>query len=291
MALATGLAFSAAAASGVALGTSCSVLPMARRLGGAGAAAVESVAPAPCGPQQPKQQEVPEDASPCEGFSMEEARARADEGQAVVVAKTPSEIFADLQRGNTRFWTGRASRPEASFFDRRALLNKQFPSVALLACADSRVPTEMIFDQGLGDLFVVRVAGNALDTTTHGSLQFAVNVLKVKVLVVLGHELCGAIKAAQLPDEKLEEMPSHLEEALKGIKAGLDLEGLKNLKDARALDREAVSCNVKRQVETLCRDKVIMGKVRKEELLVVGGFYELSSGIVDFFSQKFGPDA
>merc|ERR1711920_638618 len=95
---------------------------------------------------------------------------------------------------------------------------------------------------GLGDLFVVRVAGNALDTTTHGSLQFAVNVLKVKVLVVLGHELCGAIKAAQLPDEKFEEMPSHLEEALKGIKAGLDLEGLKNLKDARALDREAVSC-------------------------------------------------
>merc|ERR1712087_649279 len=147
-----------------------------------------------------------------------------------------------------RFWTGRASRPEASFFDRRALLNKQFPSVALLACADSRVPTEMIFDQGLGDIWVVRVAGNALDTTTHGSLQFAVNVLKVKVLVVLGHELCGAIKAAQLPDEKLEEMPSHLEEALKGIK---------DLKDARALDREAVSCNVKRQVETLCRDKVI----------------------------------
>merc|ERR1712157_56251 len=145
--------------------------------------------------------------------------------------------------------------------------------VALLACADSRVPTEMIFDQGLGDLFVVRVAGNALDTTTHGSLQFAVNVLKVKVLVVLGHELCGAIKAAQLPDEKLEEMPSHLEEALKGIK---------DLKDARALDREAVSCNVKRQVVTLCRDKLIMGKVRKEELLVVGGFYELSSGIVDF---------
>merc|ERR1712190_530560 len=143
---------------------------------------------------------------------------------------------------------------------------------------------EMVFDQGLGDLFVVRVAGNGLDIAAQGSLQFAVNVLKVKVLVVLGHELCGAIKAAQLPDE-------HLEEALKGIKAGLDLEVLKNLKDARALDREAVSCNVKRQVETLCRDKVIMGKVRKEELLVVGGFYELSSGIVDFFSQKFGPDA
>merc|ERR1712232_833498 len=148
-------------------------------------------------------------------------------------------IFADLQRGNTRFWTGQASRPEASFFDRRALLNKQFPSVAVLACADSRVPTEMVFDQGLGDLFVVRVAGNGLDIAAQGSLQFAVN-------------------------------------------------GLKKLKDPRALDREAVTCNVKRQVETLCQDKSIVGKVRSEELLVVGGFYELSSGIVDFFSQKFG---
>merc|ERR1712087_407407 len=118
-----------------------------------------------------------------------------------------------------------------------------------------------------GDLFVVRVAGNGLDIAAQGSLQFAVNVLKVKVLVVLGHELCGALKAA------------------------LDLEGLKKLKDPRALDREAVACNVKRQVETLCQDKSIVGKVRSEELLVVGGFYELSSGIVDFFSQKFGPDA
>merc|ERR1712039_552262 len=72
-----------------------------------------------------------------------------------------------------------------------------------------------------------------------------------------GHELCGAIKAAQLPDETLEDMPSHLGQALKGLKAGLDLEGLKKLKDPRALDREAVTCNVKRQVETLCQDKSI----------------------------------
>jgi len=292
MALATGLAFGAAAASGVALGASCSVQPMARRLGDAGGPVVET-AVAGGRPRQSKQpqQEVNEDASRWEGFSMEEARAHADEGQSMVMAKTPTEVFADLQRGNTRFWTGRASRPEASAFERRALLNKQFPSVAVLACADSRVPTEMVFDQGLGDLFVVRVAGNGLDTATQASLQFAVNHLKVKVLVVLGHELCGAIKAAQLPDETLEEMPTQLGQALKGLKAGLDLEGLKKLKDPRALDREAVTCNVKRQVETLCRDKSIIGKVRNEELIVVGGFYELSSGIVDFFSQKFGPDA
>merc|ERR1712003_85476 len=103
--------------------------------------------------------------------------------------------------------------------------------------------------------FVVRVAGNGLDTAAHASLQFAVHHLKVKVLVVLGHELCGAIKAAQLPNETLEnEMPSQLEQALKGLKAGLDLEGLKNLKDPRALDREAVTCNVKRHRGLLLPD-------------------------------------
>merc|ERR1719284_1907692 len=127
-----------------------------------------------------------------------------------------------------------ANRPEASAFERRALISKQFPSVAILGCSDSRVPTEIIFDQGLGDLFVIRVAGNALDTATLASLQYAVHHLKVKVVVVLGHELCGAVKAAQLPVETLEKEPSQLGQALKGLKAGLDLEGLRNLKDPRA---------------------------------------------------------
>merc|ERR550514_1379463 len=101
-----------------------------------------------------------------------------------------------------------------SAFERRALIKSQFPSVALLGCSDSRVPVEIVFDQGLGDMFVVRVAGNVLDTATSASLQYAVVHLKVKVLVVLGHEGCGAVKAAGLPTEKLQEEPPELFRAL-----------------------------------------------------------------------------
>merc|ERR1712217_390992 len=103
---------------------------------------------------------------------------------------------------------------EKNAFERRALIMKQFPSVAILGCSDSRVPVEIVFDQGLGDIFVIRVAGNALDTATLASLQYAVHHLHVKIVLVLGHELCGAVKAAQLPVEALEREPEQLEQAL-----------------------------------------------------------------------------
>eukprot|EP00428_Durinskia_dybowskii_P028812 CAMPEP_0170250952 /NCGR_PEP_ID=MMETSP0116_2-20130129/25301_1 /TAXON_ID=400756 /ORGANISM="Durinskia baltica, Strain CSIRO CS-38" /LENGTH=412 /DNA_ID=CAMNT_0010501905 /DNA_START=69 /DNA_END=1308 /DNA_ORIENTATION=+ len=225
-----------------------------------------------------------------EGFSMEEARRHADAGQSKAASRTPEEVFADLQRGNARFWTGAAVRPEASAFERRALISKQYPSVAVLGCSDSRVPTEIIFDQGLGDIFVVRVAGNALDVGTSASLQYAVHHLKVKVLVILGHEFCGAIKAAQLPVEQLSKEPSDLSQALLGLKKGLDQSRLAHLNDTRALDREAVTTNVRNQVERLTRDDGFMKRVREGELLIVGGFYEISSGIVDFFHEVSAED-
>ena len=109
-----------------------------------------------------------------------------------------------------RFWSGAANRPEKSAFERRALINKQFPSTAILGCSDSRVPTEIVFDQGLGDMFVVRGAGNSLEMATTASLQYAVHHLKVKVLVVMGHEACGAVKAAALPDDVLKNEPPAL---------------------------------------------------------------------------------
>jgi len=111
----------------------------------------------------------------------------------------------------------------------------------------------------------------------------------VKVVVVLGHEACGAVKAAQLPSEKLEQEPSELEQALKSIKAGLDVKSLQHIQDSRAHDREAVTTNVTRQVEKLACDKGIMSKVRQQDLMVVGAFYEISSGIVDFFHEVSGP--
>jgi len=225
------------------------------------------------------------------GFSMEQARNMADAGQAVAMNRSPAEVLALLQKGNVRFWTGQASRPEKSAFERRALISKQFPSTAILSCSDSRVPVEIVFDQGLGDMFVVRVAGNCLDTTTTASLQYAVHHLKVKLLIVMGHEGCGAVKAAQLPIDAINEEPETLGRLLKGMRKGLDAADLARVQDVKAADREAVTTNVKAQVESLARDKGIMAKVQGGELMMFGAFYEISSGIVDFFHEVSGTES
>lgn len=219
------------------------------------------------------------------GFSMEEARLLAEEGHAAAKNKTPPEVLSDLQKGNARFWTGTAVRVDKTPFQRRALISKQYPSVAILGCSDSRVPIEIVFDQGLGDMFVIRVAGNCLGTTTSASLQYAVHHLKVKVVMVLGHEGCGAVKAAQLPPDAINKEPACLGGLLNGLREGLNLERLNKVRDAKAHDREAVVTNVKRQVERLTSDDCIMSKVGSGELLIVGAFYEISSGIVDFFHE------
>eukprot|EP00929_Paragymnodinium_shiwhaense_P087815 TRINITY_DN4795_c0_g1_i4.p1 TRINITY_DN4795_c0_g1~~TRINITY_DN4795_c0_g1_i4.p1 ORF type:complete len:328 (+),score=47.79 TRINITY_DN4795_c0_g1_i4:83-985(+) len=173
-----------------------------------------------------------------QGFSMEEARQLADLGHNEAIKKTPQQVLADLQKGNMRFWTGAATRPERSAFERRALISKQFPSVAVLGCADSRVPTEIVFDVGLGDMFVIRVAGNCLDTASLASLQYAIHHLKVKVVIVMGHEGCGAVKAAGLPQSDICKEPQALGRLLNNLKGGLDHKRLEHIHDARAYDRE-----------------------------------------------------
>merc|ERR1719330_1771402 len=224
------------------------------------------------------------------GFSMEQARIMADANQAEAMKRTPGEVLAELQRGNVRFWTGQATRPEKSAFERRALISKQFPSTAILSCSDSRVPIEIVFDQGLGDMFVIRVAGNCLDTSTTASIQYAIHHLKVKVLIVMGHEGCGAVKAAQLPLDAINREPETLGNLLKGMRKGLEAADIGTIQDVKAADREAVTTNVKAQVEALVRDKGIMGKVQSSKLIMLGAFYEISSGIVDFFHEISGQD-
>lgn len=226
----------------------------------------------------------------CAGWSMVQARELAEQRKAAAARRTPMEVLAELQKGNVRFWTGQGNRPEKSAFERRALISMQFPNTAILGCSDSRVPLEIVFDQGLGDLFVIRVAGNFLDTATSGSLQYAVKHLKVKVLVVMGHEGCGAVKAAQLPLDAINREPESLSTLLKGMRQGLDAADLDTIQDPKAQDREAVTTNVRAQVEGLVRDEGIMKEVRNGELLMVGAFYEISSGIVDFFHEVSGQE-
>ena len=224
-----------------------------------------------------------DDAAIRNGFSMEDAAEYSSSRAVQARAQTPATVLDSLQRGNTRFWMGVASRPEVSAFERRALIMKQHPSVAILGCSDSRVPIEIVFDQGLGDIFVIRVAGNCLDKTTVGSLEYAAVYLGVKVLMVMGHEGCGAVRAAQLPMADIEKEPESLSSLLKSLKAGLDEGRLSQVHDTRACDREAVTSNVHIQVEALMMNEVVRSRVDKQELIVCGAFYDMSSGIVDFF--------
>jgi len=218
-----------------------------------------------------------------EGFSMADAREHAERVGKKANAKSPAEVLAQLQKGNARFWTGMSTRPEINAFHRRALIMQQFPCVAILGCSDSRVPIEIVFDMGLGDVFVIRVAGNLLDMSTTASLEYAVHHLKVKVVVVLGHEGCGAVKAAAQPTEALLEQPAELAKMLTMIKGGLEEERLAHINDARAHDREAVVTNVRRQLEKLNKHELFAKRTNNGELIVIGAFYEISSGIVDFF--------
>ncbi len=108
---------------------------------------------------------------------------------------TPAEAWAELAAGNQRFVTGRPEHPNQNAQHRDELIGGQKPFAAVFGCGDSRVAAEVVFDQGLGDLFVVRTAGHVLDPSVLGSLEFGVAVLNIPLIVVLGHDSCGAVKA------------------------------------------------------------------------------------------------
>jgi carbonic anhydrase len=109
---------------------------------------------------------------------------------------TPVTAWTALKKGNERFIAGKPAHPSQSLEHRASLTAGQMPIAAILGCSDSRVAAELIFDQGLGDIFVVRTAGQAIDTAVLGSIEYAVTVLNVPLIVVLGHDSCGAVKAA-----------------------------------------------------------------------------------------------
>eukprot|EP00669_Euglena_mutabilis_P008107 TRINITY_DN323_c0_g1_i2.p1 TRINITY_DN323_c0_g1~~TRINITY_DN323_c0_g1_i2.p1 ORF type:complete len:369 (+),score=138.07 TRINITY_DN323_c0_g1_i2:28-1107(+) len=198
---------------------------------------------------------------------------------------TPGQVIRDLQRGNARFWSGTPERPEVNAMERRALIIAQAPTVCIVSCADSRVPVEIVFDQGLGSVFVVRVAGNIIDSVAMGSIEFSVKYLGVKAVLVMGHEACGAVKGAfSMSEEDIAKAPAYLQTVLKGIKQNLDVTKLKTIQDYRAQDREAVVVNTTAQVKRLQENALVKERLEGGSLLVCGAFYEITSGIVDFFT-------
>ena len=213
------------------------------------------------------------------GATMEEIAKLKDP-----VATTPEEAIRALKTGNARFFGGQAQRPEASAAERRAQILGQTPFGVVLSCSDSRVPTEIVFDQGLGDLFITRVAGNVVDRTTVGSIEYAVGHLKTHVVVVMGHEGCGAVKAALLPPQDRARETENIQFLLDQIVPAV--EKLPVIRDEKAKMREAVIANVRVQVQNLRKVEFIQDAIRSKKIAVIGAFYEITSGAVDFLETE-----
>ena len=200
------------------------------------------------------------------------------------------EALARLKEGNRRFASHeRGSDPFLSHTPLAELAARQNPFAIILGCSDSRVPAEIVFDQGLGDLFVIRVAGNIVAPSQVGSVEFAAARFGTQLVVVLGHSDCGAVVAT------LEEIQQPTDNQSRNLQAIVDrvrpsVEGL--LATDLALDRDelidrAVRANIQSSVDHLRHGSAVLEQlIRDEGLLVVGAEYSLDTGVVEFFDGE-----
>lgn len=214
-----------------------------------------------------------------EGATMEEIAQLRDP-----IARNPEEAVRALKTGNSRFFGGEARRPELAAAERRAQILGQSPFAVILGCSDSRVPVEIVFDQALGSLFVIRVAGNIVEPATAGTVEYGVKHLKSHVIVVMGHEGCGAVSAAMLPEEQRQQEPENVRFLLNQIRPSV--ENIPALRDRKARLREAVINNVRFQVHQLKQNKTVTEAVKSGQLQVIGAYYEIASGAIDFLERE-----
>lgn len=196
------------------------------------------------------------------------------------------EALKRLQEGNRRFVQSLENEAESGMLPRRnELVAEQRPSAIILGCSDARVPAEIVFDQGLGDLFVIRVAGNVVAPSQIGSVEFAAERFGTRLVVVLGHSNCGAIQATIESMNSNEPMHSHnLPSIVDRIRPFVETLAETDLKqDPDALVRYAVRANIRGAVNNLKQGSRILERlVQQDGLLVVGAEYSLDTGEVKF---------
>ena len=186
------------------------------------------------------------------------------------------EALGRLREGNRRFAADRAGQGSVTTARRAEVATGQEPFAIILGCSDSRVPAELVFDQGLGDLFVIRVAGNIVAPSQVGSVEFAAERFHTRLVVVLGHSQCGAVQAT------LEEMRRPAAGQSRNLKSIVDrirpaVEGLTDVS-------QAVRANVRASANHLRHGSAVLEQlVLKSGLIVVGAEYSLETGLVDFF--------
>ena len=197
--------------------------------------------------------------------------------------KTPAKAWAEMQRGNERFVSGAPLHPRQDVERRESVAKGQAPAAALFGCSDSRLAAEIIFDKGIGDLFVVRNAGQVISSSVVGSLEYAVAVLKVPLIVVLGHDECGAVLAAiesQTPDAPA--LPPHISHliskivpAVRRVAGSTDGAVPQGAVDAHEVGREHLRDTIAELIES---SELISDHIAAGTLAVVGANYRLLEG-------------
>lgn len=199
---------------------------------------------------------------------------------------SPQQALARLRAGNDRFIADtRSLRALASSGRRQELLEGQHPFAVILTCSDSRVPVELLFDQGLGDLFVIRVAGNVVAPSLVGSVEYAAEVLGTQLVIVMGHSRCGAVKAtidvalgtSSVPSDNIGDIVERIRPGIAGV-----------LRDANGQDpgevlESAIGANVKHSVKGLRNASPLMQRrIADGSLVVLGASYDIGTGRVSF---------
>lgn len=194
---------------------------------------------------------------------------------------TPNDVLQHLKEGNKRFAAGTLTLRDHSKQIRDAI-NGQYPKAIILSCIDSRVPVEDVFDKGIGDLFVARVAGNIINEDILGSMEFSCKVSGAKLVLVIGHEYCGAIKGA-IDQVTLGNLTGLLKKITPAVEACAHYTGTKSSKDAVFVDL-VIKENVKLTVANIRQQSAILKQMEDAgEIKIVGAYYDMDNGEVTFF--------
>lgn len=196
---------------------------------------------------------------------------------------TPEKALAFLKEGNLRFLNNlRVNRNTLQLINETA--EKQFPFAAILSCSDSRVPVELVFDQGLGDIFSVRLAGNIASLNAIGSIEYSLTILGSKLVVVLGHYACGAVSAAcdDIKMDNLNELLSHIHPAVEAETTVTDTRNSSN----KEFVNKVGWLNVRYQIKEILEiSPIIREAVQKGEAIITGAMYNVVTGKVEFLDS------
>ncbi|MCX7965444.1 MAG: carbonic anhydrase [Syntrophorhabdaceae bacterium] len=190
---------------------------------------------------------------------------------------TEKDPLTLLIEGNKRYASGHPIHPHEDSERRKEVSSGQKPFAVIVGCSDSRVPPQIIFDQGIGDLFIIRVAGNIVDDVALGSIEYAVEHLGTELVVVLGHSKCGAVMAAVNGTEE----DGHIRCIIKTIMPAVE----KARKQEGDVIVNAIRNNIDMMVETIKNSEPIISKlIKKGKLKVIGAHYDIDTGVVEFYT-------